>query len=198
MAHAKTSMTSDQALQALIDGNARYVAGNPTHPHQDMQRLNEVAQGQTPFAIILSCADSRVAPEVFFDQGVGDIFVIRVAGNVATDDTVVASMEYAVEMLGVPLLMVLGHQRCGAVGAAVQGGELPGRLNSLAKAISPAVEKSKNMPGDAVENAVAANVQLNVEKLASMEPIFMRKVQAGALKIVGARYSLDTGRVELL
>jgi carbonic anhydrase len=198
MAHATTDMTSDQALQALMDGNKRYVAGTLTHPHQDLQRISEVSSGQTPFAIILSCADSRVVPEVMFDQGVGDIFVIRVAGNVATDDTIIASMEYAVAMLGAPLLMVLGHQSCGAVGAAVQGGDLPGHLNSLVQAITPAVEQAKSQPGDTVDNAINANVRLMVEKLQTMEPIFADKVRSGALKVVGARYSLANGAVELV
>lgn len=198
MAHAKTDMTSDQALQALVDGNKRYVAGTLTHPHQNLQRVSEVSQGQKPFAIILSCADSRVVPEVLFDQGIGDIFVIRVAGNVATDDTIIASMEYAVAVLGAPLLMVLGHQSCGAVNAAVQGGSLPGHLNSLAQAIAPAVEQARSQPGDTLDNAINANVHLMVERLQSMEPIFAEKVGSGDLKVVGARYSLESGTVELL
>lgn len=198
MAQSTTTMTGDQAMQALMDGNKRYIAGNPTHPHQDMQRVAEVSQGQTPFAIILSCADSRVAPEILFDQGVGDIFIIRVAGNVAADDTIIASMEYAVAMLGVPLLMVLGHQSCGAVAAAVQGGDLPGHLNSLVQAIAPAVAQAQRQTGDTVDNAISANVRLMVEKLQVMEPIFAEKVRSGALKVVGARYSLETGSVELV
>ncbi|MBA3939351.1 MAG: carbonic anhydrase, partial [Planctomycetes bacterium] len=119
-----------QALQRLMEGNARYVAGKATHPHQDAARRAEVTNVQKPIAIIVTCADSRVGPEVVFDQGLGDIFVLRVAGNVADDD-VQASIEYAVEHLNVNLVMVLGHERCGAVKAALAGGELPGHLAGL-------------------------------------------------------------------
>jgi carbonic anhydrase len=191
-----TSMTSDQALQALKDGNSRFVAGTPNHPNQDKARVASQVGGQSPFAIILSCADSRVAPEILFDQGIGDIFILRVAGNVAEDDTVLASIEYAIANLGVPLLVVLGHQACGAVGAAVKGGDLPGHLNSLVKAIGPAVEQAKGQSGDAVENTVVVNVGLQVEKMKKIEPIFASAVNAGKLKIVGAKYSLESGAVE--
>jgi carbonic anhydrase len=191
-----TTMTADQALQALKDGNQRYTSGKPARPHQDLPYVSSLSGGQSPFAIVLSCADSRVAPEILFDQGVGDIFVLRVAGNIAEDDTIIASIEYAVANLGSPLLVVLGHQSCGAVSAAVAGGNLPGHLNSLVKAIAPAVEQAKAQPGDTVHNAIVANVHLNVEKLKTMEPIFAEKVKAGALKVVGAKYSLETGTVE--
>jgi carbonic anhydrase len=191
-----TTMTADQALQALKDGNQRYTSGKPARPHQDLPYVSSLSGGQSPFAIVLSCADSRVAPEILFDQGVGDIFVLRVAGNIAEDDTIIASIEYAVANLGSPLLVVLGHQSCGAVSAAVAGGNLPGHLNSLVKAIAPAVEQAKAQSGDTVDNAIVANVHLNVEKLKTMEPIFAEKVKAGALKVVGAKYSLETGTVE--
>jgi carbonic anhydrase len=191
-------MTIDQALQALKDGNARFTSGKPVHPHQDMQRVASQTSGQSPFAVVLSCADSRVAPEILFDVGIGDIFILRVAGNIAEDPTVIASIEYAVANLGTPLLVVLGHQSCGAVGAAVQGGNLPGHLNSLIKAIQPAVDKGKSMPGDTMNNTINANVAIQVQKLSAMEPIFAEKVKSGDLKVVGARYSLETGAVEWL
>lgn len=193
-----TTMTADQALQALLDGNARYVGGTPTHPHQDMSYVTAQAGGQSPFAIILSCADSRVAPELLFDQGVGDIFVLRVAGNIATDPTIIASIEYAVAVLGSPLLMVLGHESCGAVGAAVKGDDLPGHLNSLVKAIAPAVAEAKAQSGDLLANAIATNVKMNVEKLQTLPPIFAEHVSQGKLKVVGATYSLSTGKVEMV
>ncbi len=191
-----TTMTSEQALQALKEGNQRFVNGTPTHPNQDKARVASQVGGQSPFAIILSCADSRVAPEILFDQGIGDIFILRVAGNIAEDDTVIASIEYAVANLGSPLLVVLGHQSCGAVTAAVAGGNLPGHLNSLVKAISPAVEQAKTKPGDTTVNAIEANVHLTVEKLKTMQPIFADAVNAGKLKVIGGLYSLETGAVQ--
>lgn len=193
-----TTMNSDQALQALKDGNQRFIDGTPTRPHQDKTRLNEVASGQSPFVAILSCADSRVPPEVIFDQGLGDVFVIRVAGNIAADPTVMASLEFAVGSLGTPLILVLGHQYCGAVAAAVKGDALPGHLNSLVQAIKPAVEQVQGQAGDTVDNAVTANVQRVVEQLKNTAPIIADKFNTSALKIVGARYNLDSGTVEFL
>lgn len=193
-----TTITADEALQRLMEGNVRYIEGTPARPNQDKGRLMEVAKGQKPFAIILGCADSRVPAEILFDQGIGDIFVVRVAGNVAQDPTVIASLEFAVGALGAPLIMVLGHQYCGAVAAAVKGDALPGHLNSLVQAITPAVERSKGQPGDALDNAITANVQVIVEGLRTLGPILAEKVSSGALKVVGARYNLDNGIVELV
>lgn len=186
-----------QALQRLMEGNARYVAGKATHPHQDAARRAEVATVQKPLAIIVTCADSRVGPEVVFDQGLGDIFVLRVAGNVADDD-VQASIEYAVEHLGVNLVMVLGHERCGAVKAALAGGELPGHLAGLIERIRPAVESTRGQPGDALDNAVAANARLVAGQLRASRPLLQPRVAAGSLAVVAARLDLDTGAVELL
>jgi carbonic anhydrase len=138
-----------------------------------------------------------VPPEVIFDQGLGDLFVIRVAGNVL-DDIVVGSVEYAAAHLHTPLIVVLGHARCGAVGATVAGGELEGHLPSLAEAIQPAVDQVQGLPGDLVDNAVRANAKMVAEQLKSSHPVLSELVNAGALKIVAARYDLDTGLVELL
>lgn len=195
---APTRMTADEALHILLEGNQRYVSGQLLHPRQDMQRVVEVAPAQYPIAIILGCADSRVIPEILFDQGIGDLFVLRVAGNIAADNTVIAGIEFAVSVVGVPLIVVLGHQYCAAVAAAVQGDDLPGHLNSLVHAISPAVEKAREQPGDMLDNTIVANVQLMVEKLKSLPPILAERVRAGTLKIVGARYSLETGAIELV
>jgi carbonic anhydrase len=123
-------ITADRALQKLIDGNKRYVDFKRTYPDQDQVRLKAVAQDQHPFAVILGCADSRVPPELLFDQGLGDLFVIRVAGNILDDGTL-ASIEFATAELGVPLVMVLGHERCGAVAATLNGGEIPGHISRL-------------------------------------------------------------------
>ncbi len=155
------AINGDEALKKLIGGNKFYVAGKSRHPHQTIERRTELAKGQNPFAVILGCSDSRVPPEILFDQGLGDLFVVRVAGNVV-DNAVQGSIEYAVEELGVPLIMVLGHERCGAVKAAVdvveKGGELPGQIETIIDKIKPAVEKVKGKPGDLLENAINENV----------------------------------------
>ena len=191
------SVSQFQSFQRLMAGNTRFVAGMPEHPHQDADTRSELAKGQKPFAVILTCADSRVAPEVVFDQGLGDLFVLRVAGNVADDD-VQASIEYAVEHLGAGLVVVLGHERCGAVKAAVAGGDLPGHLAGLIKQIQPAVEKTRALPGDPVDNAVCANARMVAQQLRDSAPLLKARVQAGTLSVMAARYDLDTGLVEVL
>jgi carbonic anhydrase len=181
----------------LLDGNKRYVDANLTHPDQTVQRRIDIAKAQHPFAAIVSCSDSRVPPEIIFDQGLGDLFVIRLAGNIL-DVAALGSLEYAVEHLGVKYIMVLGHERCGAVEATVKGGEAPGHIGSLVKAIKPAVDKVKNKPGDLVDNAVIANVERVVQKLKSSAPILKELVEKGELTITGARYDLDDGKVKIL
>lgn len=181
----------------LEKGNRRYARGKPIHPHRDARRRQAIAQAQQPFAIILGCADSRVAPEVLFDQGQGDLFVVRNAGNIV-DDVVLASIEYAAEHLGSTLVVVLGHERCGAVTAAAAGGEAPGHLPACFGAIQPSVEKARGMEGELVENVMHLNVQEMVRQISESEPILRPRVQDGRLKIVGARYDLDTGEVKFL
>ncbi|NJR38744.1 MAG: carbonic anhydrase [Leptolyngbyaceae cyanobacterium CSU_1_4] len=195
-AQAQNPLTPDEALAQLMAGNQRFVTRKRLNPHQNIARITEVATEQAPFAAILSCADSRVVPEIAFDQGIGDLFVVRVAGNIAvTEDT--ASEEYAIAMLGTPLLMVLGHERCGAVTAALKGDKLPGVLDSLVLAIQPAVKASEGEPGDRLTNAVKANVRLQVQRLQT-SPIIASAVEAGKLKVVGAFYDLDTGAIDLV
>ena len=191
------AISGESAQQKLIDGNKRYVNAKLSHPNQTDQRRTEVAKGQHPFAAIVSCSDSRVPPEIIFDQGLGDLFVIRLAGNIL-DDAALGSLEYAVEHLGVKYIMVLGHERCGAVDATVKGGEVPGHISSLVKAIQPAVEKVKNQPGDLLDNAVRANVTMVVQQLKSSGPILEELVKKGDLAIAGARYDLDDGEVTIL
>lgn len=182
----------------LLEGNKRYINSQQFKSRKLSDRRTETAQTQKPFAAILSCSDSRVPPEVIFDQGIGDLFVIRLAGNVLSDEGL-ASLEYAVEHLGVTYIMVLGHERCGAVNATVKGGPShPGHLESLIKAIKPAVEESKDKPGDILDNAVKSNVSMVVKQLNSSEPVLKEFVKKGNLKIVGARYDLDDGKVEIL
>lgn len=190
------SLTPDAALQKLIEGNQRFVDHHPQYPDQSELRLHEVAQAQHPFATILSCADSRVPAEIVFDQGIGDIFDVRIAGNIATHEAI-GSIEYAVVLLGSPLLMVMGHERCGAVTAAVQNESLLGDIGTFVKAIKPALKRVKDQPGDAVENAVVANVQYQIERL-QRSKLLTKQVESGKLKIVGGRYDLDTGRVNII
>lgn len=189
-------LTPTQALQKLVDGNQRFVQRKRQNPHQDLARLTEVAQDQRPFAAILSCADSRVTPEIIFDQGIGDLFVVRVAGNIATIEEI-ASQEFGALVLGAKVLMVLGHSRCGAVKAALTGGDLPGLIASLVYAIQPAVHSSEHQPGDRLENAIKMNVQLQVRRLA-ISPVLSNLVDQGQLKLVGGYYDLDTGVVSLI
>ena len=190
------SLSPDAALQKLMEGNQRFIDHHPQYPDQSALRLQEVAQAQHPFATILSCADSRVPAEIVFDQGIGDIFDVRIAGNIATHEAI-GSIEYAVVLLGSPLLMVMGHERCGAVTAAVKKESLLGDIGTFVKAIKPALKKVKNQPGDAVENAVVANVQYQIERLKHSK-LLTEQVRSGKLKIVGGRYDLDTGRVTII
>jgi carbonic anhydrase len=193
---ASLSLSPDAALQKLMEGNQRFVQHQPQYPDQSQARLQEVAQAQHPFATILSCADSRVPAEIIFDQGIGDIFDVRIAGNIATPEAI-GSIEYAVALLNTPLLMVLGHERCGAVTAAVQNEPLPGDISTFVKAIKPVVAKVKYQPGNTVDNAVIANVHYQIQRL-KRSPLLSERLQSGKLKIVGGRYDLDTGSVGII
>jgi carbonic anhydrase len=195
-AESGPTMPAAQALQLLLDGNQRFVAGKMEHPNQTPARRVEVAKGQHPFASVLACADSRTAPEIIFDRGLGDLFTVRVAGNVA-DKVVIESLDYSVQHLGVRLVMVLGHTRCGAVIAAVDGHDGPGDVGPMLSELRPAVQASKGMPGDPVLNAVRENVILIVQNL-STSPELSAMVKSGELKIVGGVYDLDTGTIDML
>ncbi|WAL59819.1 carbonic anhydrase [Thermocoleostomius sinensis] len=190
------SLSPDEALQKLMAGNQRFAQHHPQHPDQTEVRVREVAQAQHPFATVLSCADSRVSAEIVFDQGIGDIFDVRIAGNIATS-AAIGSIEYAVALLETPLLMVLGHERCGAVTAAVQNQPLPGEIGTFVKAILPAVDRVKDQPGDAIDNAVTANVRYQMEQL-QRSSLVSERIQSGQLKLVGGRYDLDSGIVTLV
>ena len=189
----------DDALSRLLGGDKRFVAGNSEEPHGAalIERRHALAKDQKPFAVIVSCSDSRVPPELVFDASLGDIFVIRTAGEVV-DEVGIGSIEYAIEHLGTRLIVVLGHQRCGAVSAAVSGAKDTGDIPDVLKAILPAVEETKGQSGDHIDNAVRANARDIAKRLQSAGPIITPLVQSGALKIVPAYYSLDTGQVELL
>ncbi len=189
--------SADAVLADLRQGNARHVAKQYNRPHQTAERQHELASGQSPEAAVLTCADSRVPPEIVFDQGLGDLFDVRVAGNVALPPEI-ASLEYAAEHLHCPVIVVMGHQKCGAVSAAAEAGTPPGHLPVLVNAIKPAILAAASMPGDKIENAVRINVQNVVKELRASKPILSEASAQGHLKIVGAVYSLDTGEVDWL
>ena len=195
--HAQTKAGPDAILAQLKAGNERHAQHKYQHPHETLARQMELIGSQHPEAEILSCSDSRVPPEIIFDQGLGDLFVVRVAGNVASD-TEIGSLEYGAEHLHIPLLVVLGHERCGAVTAAAGADEPEGHIVTLVDLIKPAVEKSRGLTGDLISNSVKANVQMVVQKLRSSTPILSKLVAEGKLKIVGGVYSLETGKVTWL
>lgn len=193
-------MTADEALERLMAGNKRYVSGQsaPLNFAKDRAAL---VRGQNPYASILSCSDSRVGPEFCFDEQRGDLFVARVAGNYLTTDFV-ATLEYAAAVLHTPLIMVLGHESCGAVAAAIdavdKNEQFPGHIQAMASALAPAVRAAKNMPGERFENVVKMNVIRNVDKLKDQAPILSRLVADKKIRVVGGVYSLETGKVNLV
>jgi carbonic anhydrase len=193
-------VSPDTALDRLMRGNSRYVDG-VSRRHDFKHEREALTKGQNPFAGILSCADSRVAPEYAFDTGRGDLFVCRVAGNFANEDTI-ASFEYAVQVLNTPLIMVLGHKACGAVDATIESIKdnitLPGHLPLLVNSIGPAAREAMKQPGPALDNAIRQNVILNVGKLRAATPIISKFIDDMKVRIVGGIYDLDNGRVELL
>jgi carbonic anhydrase len=192
-----TRPSPGEALKRLLDGNARFVAGHAEHPHQTVARRVELAGGQAPFAVVLTCSDSRVAPEFYFDQGLGDLFVVRDAGN-TLNDQVVGSIEYAVEHLHASVIIVVGHEKCGAVGAALAGGRAEGHLGSILDAIKPAVINTRNQAGDKLDNAVSGHARLVSKALAASAPILARAVQSGEIRVYAAHYALATGQIEIL
>jgi carbonic anhydrase len=186
------------AISKLKEGNGRYTSGNLEHPGQTTERRTELAKSQHPFAVVVSCSDSRVPPEIVFDQGLGDLFIVRVAGNVINDEGL-GSIEYAIDHLGSRLILVLGHQSCGAVKAAKETiaakGKAPGHIESLVTAIKPAVEATTK---DDLDTTVKANVKHVVQALRSSMPILKAKVDSGEIQVIGGYYSLDTGAVSFL
>lgn len=190
-------MTADEALKLLKEGNKRYVKGDLRHPHTDPERRHEIADAQHPFAVILSCADSRVVPELLFDQGLGDLFVIRVAGNVAKDK-VFGSIEYAVKYLNSKLIVVLGHENCGAVNASLGDADPGGHIGSIIEKIKPAVYMARRMKGDLLTNAIKVNAQIVGEELKETKPILSDAVKTAGVQVVSAYYNLSSGEVEFL
>jgi carbonic anhydrase len=193
-------LSPDASLKRLLDGNERYVEG-VARRHDFKHEREALVGGQNPYAAILSCADSRIAPEYAFDSGRGDLFVCRVAGNFATDETI-ASLEYGVAVLNVPLILVLGHDACGAVDATIKSLKddkpLPGHLPTLVEGLAPAVKAVAKQPGNTLDNAIRQNVIDNVVKLKGTAPILNAAVDAGKLKVVGGIYRLKDGKVEMV
>ena len=189
-----SSASPADALKLLLEGNQRFVDNKPIHPDENASRRASLVGGQQPFAAILSCSDSRAAPEVIFDQGLGDLFIVRNAGNVP-GPLAIEGLHFAAAHLGTGLILVLGHTKCGAVAATLSGQteDIP----ETAKEIEPAVTKSKSMSGDALDNAITENVRLTVQRLSTETPL-AEMVKAGDLQIVGAVYHLDSGRVVML
>jgi len=194
----------DEVLRLIKEGNARFASGASTHPRRTPADFKPLAAGQAPIAAIVACADSRVTPEILFDLGIGELFVVRVAGNYVSGAgaSVKGSVEYAVAELGVSLIMVLGHSQCGAIKAAIQhihdNDALPGSINDLVNTIKPAVTESQHKPGDPLENAIRANVQRGVQRLNGLDPIIAPAVKSGKLKVVGAVYDLASGKITMV
>jgi len=194
----------EEVLAELLEGNKRFSSGMLEHPRRSPEAFAALAEGQAPEAAIVGCADSRVSPELVFDQGVGDLFVVRVAGNTVSGKgpSLNGSLEFAVAELGVRLIMVLGHEACGAVKSAVAhidaNDELPGSIRGLVDLMRPAAASVRGKPGDKLQNAIEANVRENVKRLKTLDPILSEMVKSGDLKIVGGVYDLKSGLVRML
>ncbi len=209
------TVTAGFALKKLADGNLRFLSNQAEHPRQSSARRKELAAAQHPFAVVLTCSDSRVSPELLFDQGFGDLYVIRNAGNLVSDP-VLGSLEHAAGLLHTPLVVVMGHTRCGAVTAALEArngasapaesgkepqgptNELSGHFSGIVEAIQPAVAAASGQFGDPVTNAVVANVRLMVEKIQTSQPYLAGLVQEKKLTVVGALCHIETGKVEFI
>lgn len=194
-------VSPDQALAMLRKGNAEYLSGKYDASLSNNARRLEIARGQKPFAVVVGCSDSRVAPEILFGRGLGELFVIRIAGN-TVDDAALGSIEYAVAELGAPLVVVLGHERCGAVAAAVDivqnNTVYPGAISDMVEPIVPAVLAVRGKSGDTLDNAVRENVRRVVARLKISGELLQGPLAAGNLKIVGARYDLEDGKVDFI
>ena len=199
-ASKRTDLSADQALALLKEGNRSFTTDAPYRRERtDRDRRIEIARGQTPFCVLVGCSDSRVPPELLFGRGLGELFIVRNAGN-TVDSTAMGSIEYGVAELGVPLIVVLGHEKCGAVQAAVsvvkENTTFPGSIGKMVEPIVPAVLKVQGQPGDLLDNAVRENVRRTAHRLRTSEALLAEPLKAGKLKIVGARYDLDDGSVD--
>jgi carbonic anhydrase len=196
----RTNLTPDQALELLKEVNRSFQTDSPVRAVQGRERRLEIARGQTPFATLVSCSDSRVPPELLFGRGLGELFIVRNAGN-TVDTAALGSIEYGVAQLGVPLVVVMGHERCGAVEAAVkvvtENASYPGSIGRMVEPIVPAVIAAQREGGDLLQAAVRANVRRTVSRLrTASEPMLLEPLRAGKLRIVGAAYDVDDGSVD--
>lgn len=192
----QASVGPDEASKRLVFGNRRFVNGETQHPHQTAEDRLALAKGQKPFAVVVACSDSRVCPEIVFDQGLGDLFVVRVAGN-TVGNLELGSIEYAVEHLGAKLVIIVGHEKCGAVGAAIQGGETHGHIGDVTGPIKPAVDATKGYAGDVLDAAVRYNAKYVADSLKIRDSLIKEQILKGEVKVLGARYDLDSGLVEV-
>ena len=180
--------TAKHGIKALFEGNIRYISGAPSHPRQDASRRGELLSGQNPFAVVIACSDSRAPVEIIFDCGIGDLFVIRAAGHML-DEAALASAQYAVEHLGTPLIVVLGHSNCGAVKSVVEGAHADGHLGRALEKLRPMVSAAAARGGDPVDAAVTVNIETSVAALKALS-------WAANIKIIGMRYDLQSGKVK--
>ena len=196
---AKTDLTPDQALQLLRDGNERFMTDAPFRNQQGRERRVQIARGQSPFCVLVGCSDSRVPPELLFGRGLGELFIVRNAGN-TIDIAALGSVEYGVGVLGCPLVVVLGHESCGAVAAAVdvveKNATFPGVIGEMVQPIIPAVLSVRGQPGDLLDNAVRANARRVASRLKTQSPVLQEALRTNKVKIVSARYSLSNGDVD--
>jgi carbonic anhydrase len=190
---AADNLTPDRAIEELFAGNQRFATQKTKQPNRGVFRLKEVAEGQTPFAAVLGCADSRVPAEIVFDRGLGDLFVVRVAGNIATPEEI-GSLEYGTLVLGAKVILVLGHERCGAVKAAIDNKPVPGKIGSILTQIKPAVSSTKNATGDKLKAATISNVRNQIAILKS-STVIAELIKSSKVKVIGGFYDLDTGIV---
>ena len=197
MQPARGQISGREALELLLAGNKKFLAGKPEHPNHCAASRLGLTSGQNPIAVVLTCADSRVPPVDVFDQGLGDLFVVRVAGNIINDH-ILGSIEYAVSHLNTPLVMVMGHSSCGAVGAVAQGVKLLGHIASLAPSIDAALKKAKDMEGHWPDNAAKELAKTTAKKIEESEPIMADLVQAGRVLVVATYYDLASGEVSML
>ena len=188
---------AEEAQKQLIEGNWRFMNGIPSGPNRTAKRRRELLRGQRPFAAVLGCSDSRVVPEIIFDTGLGDLFIVRLVGNIA-DEGALGSIEFAVENLGVRLVVVLGHTRCGAVGAVIQNVNYPGHIEHVLDAVRAGMDKAREDPGEGYINCILANIEETVRKVAGLSDHFKKMERTGELKVVGALYDLETGDVDFL
>ncbi|TAF05516.1 MAG: carbonic anhydrase [Nostocales cyanobacterium] len=192
-------VSANEAQRRLVEGNRRFSNQNRQYPNQSKRRLQSVAKTQYPYAAILGCADSRVPPEIIFDQGLGDLFVVRVAGNIASNEAI-GSLEYATTALGTQIIVVLGHERCGAVAAAMKNEPVPGNIGTVVDGIKPTLNQNQQRTSETNddENAVIRNIQFQIEKLQNNSAVLTKLISNGRLRIVGAFYDLDNGKIQFL